>query len=158
MKTLLKTMLAGVMVAVAGVAIAAGAADTVVGTWNLNVAKSTFDPGPAPKSLTRTYTEDQDGTSLTVTGVAADGSAISQQSTFKYDGKAYAMTGSPDFDALSLKRVNGSTTTSTLMKAGKRVGTSTRTISGHGKILTLSTKVTGADGKPRSIVQVFDKQ
>ena len=158
MKTLLKTMLAGVMVVVAGVAIAAGAADTVVGTWNLNVAKSTFDPAPGPKSLTRTYTEDKDGTSLTVSGVAADGSAISQQSTFKYDGKAYSMTGSPDFDALSLKRVNGSTTTSTLMKAGKKVGSTTRTISGHGKILTLSTKVTGADGKPHSIVQVFDKQ
>jgi hypothetical protein len=68
------------------------------------------------------------------------------------------MTGSPDFDALSLKRVNGSTTTSTLMKAGKKVGTTTRTISGHGKILTLSTKVTGADGKLHSAVLVFDKQ
>jgi hypothetical protein len=158
MKTLLKTMLAGVMVVVAGVAIAAGAADTVVGTWNLNVAKSTFDPAPGPKSQTRTYTEDKDGTSLAVNGVAADGSAIYQQSTFKYDGKAYAMTGSPDFDALSLKRVNGSTTTSTLMKVGKHVGTTTRTISGHGKILTLSTKVTGADGKPHSNVLVFDKQ
>lgn len=158
MKTLLKTMLAGIMVAVAGVAIAAGAAASVVGTWNLNVAKSTFDSGSALKSETRTYTEDKDGTSLTVSGVAADGSAISQQSTFKYDGKAYSMTGSPDFDALSLKRVNGSTTTSTLMKAGKHVGTTTRTISGHGKTLTLSTKVTGADGKPHSMVLVFDKQ
>jgi hypothetical protein len=158
MKTLLKTMLAGVMVAVAGVAIAAGAADTVVGTWNLNVAKSTFDPGPGLKSQTRTYSEDRDGTTVTVNGVTADGSAISQTSTFKYDGKAYSMTGSPDFDALSLKRVNGSTTVSTLMKAGKRVGTTTRTISGHGKILTLSTKVTGADGKPQSMVLVFDKQ
>src|ERR1700727_1163757 len=109
MKTLLKTMLAGIMVAVAGVAIAAGAAASVVGTWNLNVAKSTFDPGSAPKSETRTYTEDKDGTSLTVSGVAADGSAISQQSTFKYDGKAYPISGSPDYDALELKRVKRGT-------------------------------------------------
>jgi len=158
MKTLVKTMLVGAVLAVAGVAIAAGAADAVVGTWTLNAAKSTVDGGPGPKSQTRTYTEDKDGTSLTVSGVGADGSAVSQQSTFKYDGKAYSMTGSPDFDALSLKRVNGSTTTSTLMKAGKKVGTTTRTISGHGKILTLKTKVTGADGKPHSAVLVFDKQ
>jgi hypothetical protein len=157
MKTLLKTMLVSAVFAVVGVAIAAGAADPV-GTWTLNVAKSTSDPGSMPKSQTRTYAVDQDGTSLTVNGVGADGSALSEQSTFKYDGKAYSMTGSPDFDALTLKRVNATTTTSTLMKAGKKVGTTTRTISGHGKVLTLTTKVTGADGKLHSVVLVFDKQ
>jgi hypothetical protein len=93
-----------------------------------------------------------------VTGVAADGSAISQQSTFKYDGKAYSWSGSPDFDALTLKRVNGNTVTAVLMKAGKKVGASTRTISGHGKVLTLSTTVTGGDGKTNKTVMVFDKQ
>jgi hypothetical protein len=54
--------------------------------------------------------------------------------------------------------VNGSTVTGTLMKAGKKVGTTTRTISGHGKILTLSTAITGADGKIHKTVTVFDKQ
>ena len=158
MRTGLKTMLVGAVLAVAGAAIAAGAADAVVGTWTLNVAKSTFDSGQGLKSQTRTYSEDKDGTSVTANGVAADGSAVVQKSTFKYDGKAYPMSGSADFDALSLKRVNGSTVTSTLMKAGKKVGTATRTISGHGKILTLSSKVTGADGKLHSTVLVFDKQ
>jgi hypothetical protein len=158
MKTLLKTILMGAVLAVAGVTMAADAADPVVGTWTLNAAKSTFGSGPALKSQTRTYTQGADGISLTVNGVRADGSAVSQQSTFKYDGNAYAVTGSPDYDAISLKRVNGSTVTSTLTRAGKKVGTTTRTVSGHGKILTLSTKVTGADGKPYSTVLVFDKQ
>jgi len=158
MKTLLKTILVGAVLAVAGLTMAADAADPVVGTWTLNAAKSTFDPGPALKSQTRTYTQDADGISLTVNGVRADGSAVSQQSTFKYDGKAYSMSGSPDYDAISLKRVNGSTVSSVMMKAGKKVGTTTRTISGHGKILTLSTKATGADGKPYSTVLVLDKQ
>ncbi len=54
--------------------------------------------------------------------------------------------------------VNGSTVKAILMKAGKKVGNTTRTISGHGKVLTLSTKGTGADGKPYSTVLVFDKQ
>jgi len=148
----------GAVLALAGVAMAAGAADAVVGTWTLNIAKSTFDPGPAPKSQTRTYTVDSDGTTLSVSGVGADGSAVSQQATFKYDGKAYPMTGSADFDALSLRRINGSTVKSTLMKAGKKVGATTRTISSHGKMLTLSTQVTGADGKLHTTVLVFDKQ
>jgi hypothetical protein len=158
MKTLLKTILVGAVLAVAGVAMAAGAADSVAGTWSLNVAKSTFDPGPALKSQTRTYTVDKDGTTLSVKGVGADGSAMSQQATFKYDGKAYPFTGSADFDAIGLKQVNGSTVKSTLMKAGKKVGTATRTVSGHGKMLTLSSKVTGADGKVHTTVLVFDKQ
>jgi hypothetical protein len=158
MKTLLKTILVGTVLAAASVAMARGAADPIVGTWNLNFAKSTFDPGPAPKSQTRTYTVDKDGTTLSVSGVAADGSAISQQATFKYDGKAYQMTGSPDFDAIVPKRINDTTVKSALMKAGKKVGTTTRTISNHGKMLTLSTQVTGADGKLHTTVLVLDKQ
>jgi hypothetical protein len=158
MKTLLKTMLVGAVLAMSGVAIGAAAVDPVVGTWTLNVAKSTFNPGPALKSETRTYTQGDDGISVTVTGVLADGSALSQQSTFKYDNKAYPWSGSADNDAVSLRRVNGSTVTAVLMKGGKKVGASTRTISSHGKILTLSSKVTGADGKATSNVLVFDKQ
>jgi hypothetical protein len=31
--------------------------DPIIGTWKVNLAKSKFSPGPAPKSLMRTYTE-----------------------------------------------------------------------------------------------------
>ncbi|MGO8857378.1 MAG: hypothetical protein ACLQO1_16960 [Steroidobacteraceae bacterium] len=124
----------------------------------MNLAKSKFDTGPVLKSQTRTYTQGDDGISVTVNGIRADGSAVSQQSTFKYDNKAYPWSGAADYDALSLKRVNGSTVKAILMKAGKKVGNTTRTISRHGKVLTLTTKVTGADGKPYSTVLVFDKQ
>jgi len=154
----MKTMIVGALLAWVGVATAATAGDWVVGTWTLNTAKSTFAAGQGPKSQTRTYSEDSDGTSVTVTGVGADGSPISQQSTFKYDGKAYAWSGSPDFDALTLKRVNGNTVTAVLMKAGKKVGATTRTITAKGKVLTLSSSVTGADGKTTKMVMVFDKQ
>jgi hypothetical protein len=160
MKNALGTFLVGVMLGVAGVGVnwAADKPDPVVGTWTLNLANSKFSPGPAPKSQTRTYTQGDDGISVTVTGVAADGSSISQQSTFKYDNKAYPFSGATDYDAITLKRVNGSTVKSTMMKAGKQVGSTTRTISAHGKVLTLSTKATGADGKTYDNVAVFDKQ
>ena len=157
MNKALSTFLVGAVLAL-GVGSAALAADSIDGTWKLNVAKSKFTPGPAPKSQTRTYKETADGTSLTFTGVAADGSAVSGQSTFKYDGKDYTMTGSPDFDTLSLKRLNGSTVRSTLKKGGKTVGTTVRTISGHGKVLTLSSKGTDAKGAAFDNVAVYDKQ
>jgi hypothetical protein len=160
MKGAFCTSFLGAVLAVAGVGVnwAADKADPVVGTWTLDLAKSKFSPGPAPKSQTRTYTQSDDGISLSFNGVAADGSPMSGQSTFKYDGKAYPITGSPDYDALSLKRVNGSTVRSTMLRAGKPVGVTTRTISDHGKVMTLSTKVTGIDGKTHENVTVFDKQ
>ena len=158
MKTQLKTILLGAVLAAAGVVSAAGAADPVVGSWTLNVAKSTFSPGPAPKSQTRTYSVDADGVSVSVTGALADGTAISQESTFKYDGRAYAMKGAADYDAISLRQVNANTVKSIMMKAGKPVGTTTRTISAHGKVLTLSTKATDANGKPYDNTAVYDRK
>jgi hypothetical protein len=111
MNKIVRTLLVGTVLAVGdgAVALAADAPNPVVGTWTLNLAKSKFSPGPAPESQTRTYAETAQGTALTVTGAAADGSPISGQSTFKYDGKDYSITGSPDYDTLSLKRINGST-------------------------------------------------
>lgn len=160
MKNALWTMLAGAVLLVAGIGVsrAADKADPVVGTWTLNLAKSKFNPGPAPRSQTRTYTQSDDGISLSVTSVGPDGTTMSQQSTFKYDGKPYPMSGSHDYDTITLQRVNGSTVKSAMMKGGKQVATTIRTISEHGKALTLSTKLTGADGKVYDNVAVFDKQ
>jgi hypothetical protein len=160
MKKFLRMLIVGTVIA-AGCGAAAGAADSpdpVVGTWTLNLAKSKFPAGAAPQSQTRTYTQSADGTSLSVTGVTADGAAVSQKSTFKYDGKDYAFSGSPDWDTLSLKKVNSSTVNGTLKMGGKRVGTSVRSISDHGKKLTLTTNQNVAKGKKYHAVAVFDRQ
>ena len=160
MNKLLKTLLMGAVIAggLGSVVIAADAPDPVLGTWKLDTARSKFIPGPAPKSQTRTYAETAQGTAMTFTGVAANGSSMSGQSTFKYDGKDYKITGSADYDTLSLKRLNGSTVRADLKKGGKVVGTTVRTLTGHGKVLTLASKGTGATGAPFDIVMVFDKQ
>jgi hypothetical protein len=160
MKRILTTLLVGTVLAlgVGAVAYAAGAADSSIGTWTLNLAKSKYSPGPAPKSMTRTYAQTAEGITVTVGGVAADGSPISGQSTFKYDGKDYAFTGTPNYDTVSIKKVNGSTVKVVLKKAGKVVGSTTRTVSGQGKVMTLSTKGTNAKGIAYDDVAVYDKQ
>lgn len=158
MQPFVKSVLVGAVLAFASLASAAGAPDPIVGTWTMNAEKSKFSPGHEVKSQTRTYVETADGVSLQVKGVGADGSTISQQATFKYDGKSYPMSGAADYDALSLKRVNGTTVNSTMLKAGKPVGTTVRTISMHGKVMTLTTKLKGADGKRYQVTLVFDKQ
>ena len=101
MKSILKTAFVAVLLAAGSAAVvAAPAADPVIGTWQLNVAKSKFSPGPAPTSDTRTYAATDQGIAMTWKSVGADGKEIVAKSTFKADGKDYPLTGIPNFDSL----------------------------------------------------------
>jgi hypothetical protein len=141
------------------IASAADQPDPAIGTWVLNLDKSKFHGGAAPKSMTRTYSAGSAGTDMKVTGVAADGSAISQTVTLTYDGKDCVIAGTPGlWDTLSLTKVNGSTVKSVLKKDGKTVGHSTRSISGKGKVLTLTSSLKTAKGGTTHDVAVYDKQ
>jgi hypothetical protein len=159
MNKLLKAFLIGAAIA-GGLGAAAPAADQpdpVIGKWTLNVAASKFMPGPAPKSQTRTYTQSAQGTVMKYTGVSASGSTVSGSSTYKYDGKDYPVTGSPDYDTLAPRRLNGSVRID-LKKGGKVVGTTIRTLSAHNKVLTLSSKGKDVKGGTFDNVLVFDRQ
>ena len=133
------------------------AADAVVGTWKLNVAKSKFS-GTQPKSATRVYAASTDGTSLDQKTVSADGKEISMHVTIKYDGKDYPVTGNPDGDSVAAKVIDAHTTDFTIKKGGKVVGTVHRVVSTDGKTLTVNNKGTHSDGKPYDDTLVFDKQ
>jgi hypothetical protein len=120
---------------IGGIAMAAEV--SLVGTWELDVAKSKFSPGPAPKSATRVYTESADGEVLVQKTVGADGKEESFQSgPYKADGKSYPETGG-SADSLSAKAVNARTWNFTVMKAGKVIETVHRVLSADGKTLTV---------------------
>jgi hypothetical protein len=133
------------------------AADAVVGTWKLNVAKSKFS-GTPPKSATRVYTAGADGTTLDQQIVSADGKEMSMHVTIKYDGKDYPATGNPDGDSVAAKVIDAHTTDFTVKNGGKVVGTVHRVVSTDGKTLTVHNKGTHSDGKPYDDTLVFDKQ
>jgi hypothetical protein len=156
MQTVIKALLVGAILAIG--TSAASAADAVIGTWQLNVAKSTFSPGPAPKAQTRSYAESPQGIVLTTKTVAADGKESTLSLTFKADGKPYAVSGNPDFDTVSVKRVDALTVNSTQMKAGVTVGTGVRTVSKDGKTLTFAQKGTHAGGGKFDDMLVYDRQ
>lgn len=160
MNRLMHTLAVGAIVAfgAANFAIAADTADPAIGTWNLNLAKSHYHDGTAPKSMTRTYTAGVSGTDMKVTGVNSDGSAISQSVTLTYDGKPCTITGAGTYDTLTLTKVNGTTVKSVQRKDGKIVGHTTRTISQKGKVLTLSTAWKTEKGGTTRDLAVFDKQ
>jgi hypothetical protein len=130
----------------------------LIGTWTLNAAKSKFSPGPAPKSMTVTYSaEGTDGMKIVVDVTPPDAAAQHWEMTGHYDGKEYPVTGNPNADAISMKRIDDRTGESTFKKDGKVTATNVRKLSADGKTLTITSKGTTADGKPRHDVQVFEK-
>ena len=141
-----------------GFALSAQAADPMVGTWKLNVAKSTYSPGPAPKSLTAKIEAAGEGEKLTADGVRGDDTPIRVEYTAQYDGKDHPITGSPMADTVSLKRLDANTTERTDKKGGKVTQTLTRKVSSDGKTLTVTYKGTDAKGQPINNVGVFEKQ
>ena len=132
--------------------------DPLIGTWKLNVAKSTYSPGPPQKGGTVKFEAAGEGIKLTADIQDADGSATHTEYTGNYDGKDYPLTGSAAADTVSLKRIDANTTERTDKKGGKVVATFTRKVSSDGKTLTVTHKGTNAQGQPVNNLIVLEKQ
>jgi hypothetical protein len=129
----------------------------MAGTWKMNPAKSTFSPGPAPKSMSITYTPSGDAMKIDVTMTPADGPAQHWVMTAAYDGKPAPVVGNPDADAITLKRVDANRGESTFTKAGKVMAVNKRTLSADGKTLTIATTGVNGKGQPRNDVAVYER-
>ena len=170
--------LMGITLALLARDLAAQNPEPIVGTWVLNVAKSTFSPGPAPKSETRTYVMEGQASKVTFKGVNeprtyvtvwheikatsigvdGDGKPIAREWIVVFDGKDRPMTGDPDADMMSSKRIDALTSEFIQKNAGKVVITGTRTISKDGNTLTITSKGINAQGQAINNILVFEKQ
>jgi len=131
--------------------------DPLDGTWQLDVAKSTFRPGPAPKGQLRTYRISDGVEKLTARGVSADKMPTLVRYKARYDGKDYDITGSLGGDKISLRRIDALTTESTQKRNGKAVIITTRKVSPDGKTLTVISKGTTPDGQALDSIAHFDR-
>jgi hypothetical protein len=133
--------------------------DSQVGIWKLNVAKSKYSPGPAPKSATTTIEAAGAGTKVSVDQMRADGTATQWGFSADYDGKDNPMTGNnPDADMIARTRVDANTIQSISKKDGKVTTTQLSKVSADGKTRTVTTKGMNAAGKKVDNVAVYDKQ
>jgi hypothetical protein len=134
--------------------------DPVLGHWMLNVAKSKYDPGPAPKSEMRTYEAfggAGKGIKATFDRMDAAGKKVTIAFSAMYDGKDYKYSG-PDADTIALTRVNPNTVDATLKRNGKVVQTTHNVTSADGKTRTQTATGTNAQGQKINNTAVFDKQ
>jgi hypothetical protein len=153
-----KTVLTVGIVLVAGLSIlSAQGADPRVGTWHLNVAKSKFSPGPAPKSQMLKIEAAGKGETVSSETVSATGEKTTTSYTAEFDGKPHPLKGSALADMVTLKRIDANTTERVDSKGGKTVTTYHRVVSQDGKTMTVTSKGTNAQGQATSNVIVFEK-
>ena len=98
--------------------------DPLAGTWKLDVAKSTYKPGPAPKSATVVIEAAGKTIKVAVDAVTADGPMKWGYSSTG-DGKDVPVTGNPMYDAAAVTRPSPSESTIVYKKAGKTMTTTT---------------------------------
>ncbi len=160
MHALSKLVTLGVVVAFASAVAVTVSAQTgsEIGTWKLNVAKSTYSPGPAPKSVTVVIAAAGQGVKVSIEAVNADGSKGAFVYTANYDGTDVPFTGNPAIDTTSLKRINATTVEDTRKKGGKVVRTLTRVMSADGKSFAATVKGTNDQGQAINNVDVYEKQ
>ena len=131
--------------------------DPQIGTWKLNEAKSKLSP-EAPKNTTVVYEVAGDSVKVTVDGTDSDGKPMHNEWTGKYDGKDYPVTGDPNKDTRSYKKINDHTLAITNKKGDKVTISGRGVVSADGKTRTVT--VTGIDSKGKKFTgtSVYDKQ
>jgi dipeptidyl aminopeptidase/acylaminoacyl peptidase len=133
--------------------------DPANGTWKLNVAKSKFSPGPAPKEMTVTIESAGAGRHVEANGATADGAPLKWGYSGNYDRKDIRVTGSnPDADVVMLRRLSPTTVRSTYKKDGKQTLVNGVSVSADGKTLSVAQSGVNAKGQTVKNTLVFDKQ
>jgi hypothetical protein len=151
-------ILAGVLCCATG-PLLGQAKDSIVGTWQLDRAKSDFMPDNNLRARTMIFEAVDNGLSCVIRTVSERGDGrVTVESTYtaRFDGKDVPIDSSA-LDTVSLKRIDGDTFERAGKIRGKPVETATMKVSGGGKTLTVTTKGM-IDGDVYSSTQVFDKQ
>jgi hypothetical protein len=140
------------------VAVAVGfASNPNMGTWKLNEAKSKLGPG-APKNNTVVEEAAGDNVKVTVDGTDSTGKPTHNEWTGKFDGKDYPVTGDPNSDTRSIKKVDERTLEITVKKYGKVTVSRQIVVSADGKSRTVTTSGTDSKGNKVTSTAVYDKQ
>jgi len=131
-----------------------------VGTWKLNLAKSTFRPGPPLRSFTLTGVASGPGVTVTADSVTASGAPTHGVFTVIFDGRFRPITGTSVADAGAFFKTDPYTMESVYTKDGTLVQVSTFRFAMDGRSLTIATRgiSVSAAGQRVDNIFVLDKQ
>jgi len=124
------------------------AASPQMGTWRLNESKSKFTPGTAKNNMV-VYKDAMGGkVKITADGIDANGKPTHSEWTGKFDGREYPVTGDPNADMRSYKKVDDRTLDFTAKKGGKVTVTGRVVVAADGKSRTVTTSGTTGTAAP----------
>ena len=144
--------------ALAAPTFGAAQTDPMIGDWKLNLAKSKYSPGPAPRSSALNVHAAGDGLMAMFDNVNAEGTAAHPMFTIVCNGQPQPVSGSAVTDAMSCRRPDPHSQTFTNMKGGRTTTNGTVTLSRDGRTMTISTKGTSANGQQIDNVAVYERQ
>lgn len=139
-------------------ATARAAQDPSSGKWKMDPGKSKYDPGPAPKSTETTIAADENSYKVDSHTVSADGTEMHISFEAKADGKDYPLSGVPNADMISVKRVDAKTIETTWKKEGKTVMKTRGVLSTDGKTRTVTFDGSDPQGRKVHNVVVYEKE
>ena len=131
--------------------------EPMVGTWKLNVEKSKYSPGPAPKSSVVKIEQAGDGIKYWQETITLEGKSVVTEFTANYDGKDYPLKGSSAADTVAIRKIDALKGERIDKKNGKTVLTLTRELDKDGKSFTSTSKGTNAQGEAFNNVTVFER-
>ncbi|HEX3702187.1 MAG TPA: hypothetical protein VHU82_02580 [Vicinamibacterales bacterium] len=130
-----------------------------IGTWKMNLTKSTFNSGTGFKSAISRIEAVGAGVRHRLDTVYADGTTRQYEYTTNYDGKDMPVVGnSPYGDTTALTRVDANTTRTVYKLHGKVTVIQTSVVSNGGKTRTVTSKGTNPKGQAVNSVSVYDRQ
>jgi hypothetical protein len=131
--------------------------DPFVGTWQLDLEQSRFDPGPGPQNQTRTWAADG---KVKVEGIDDAGEPILYEYPVMCDGVDYAITGAlPNAaDTISSSRIGPNTIDAVFSRQSKPADSTRFSVSDDGQTLTVASKGSSPDGDPMNQLLVYRRQ
>ncbi len=140
-------------------AAAQAIADPRIGTWKINLAKSRFNPGPSPRSMTvRFEPHGSNGYQVTIDTVEASGESWKHEYVANYDGKDYPVSGDPGRDTVALKKIDLYTLEYTNKRAGRVINSYREVIAPDLKSRSITQKGMSSRGVAVDNYIVYDKQ
>jgi hypothetical protein len=136
----------------------AGKMDALLGDWDLNIEKSTFEPQPPMKKYTmKVIAAGADHLLIKSDWIEADGTAGHVEYSTAFDGKPISIIDYPFADTVTDTIVNATTWKSVWTKDGKVVERELETISADGQIFRETDQGKDEKGKKFKNHLIFER-
>ena len=132
--------------------------DPWMGTWKVNLAKSTYKPGPKPTVAGTVKMEPMaGGFKTTIDATNPQGQPTHTETVGKFDGKDNPVKGDPNRDTAALNKIDDYTIEIVNKKDGKVTTRARAVFSRDGKTRTQTTQGTNTQGMKVNNTIVYEK-